>query len=336
MRCLIIAIYMELMKTVFITGASGQIGSYLSEIMLSNDYIVYGLKRPSSSNITNLENVISNSDFKLVNGDITDDKFINNFVSNIKPDIFVNCAAQSNVIKSSESFDSKYLTRLAGASSTISCLNAIRKHSSNTKFVTLGSSLMFGNSPPPQNENCPFDPKSPYALAKLISYDVVNYYRNFHNLFASNAICFNSESPRRPENYVSRKITKAIARIKYGLQDKLVLGNLNALRDFSHAKDTANAIFKIITYHQPDNFIVASGQTHSIQELVELAFIYCNLDWKNYVETDLKFFREKKENIYCGDVLKIRNYLNWEPKYNFFDLVKEMVDHDIELVKREI
>lgn len=310
-----------------ITGATGQIGSYLCEILLQEGYVVRGLRHRSASPYPlYMDRLLKNHQLELILGDITDASFINDYVSRFRPNLFINCAAQSNVVSS---FSTPEYTMRATGDSVINCLEAIRQYSPDTRFITLGSSLMFGDNPPPQNESTMMIAESPYAQAKIKGYNATINYRKEYNLFACNAICFNSESYRRSEDYVSRKITRTAARIKLGLQDKLILGNLQSLRDFSHAQDTANAIYQIITADEPDDFIIASGQSHSVQEFVELAFTTCRLNWQDYVITDPKFLRNKKESIHCGNASKIRAKLNWEPKYSFADLVREMVNYDL-------
>jgi GDPmannose 4,6-dehydratase len=320
------------MKVAVVSGSTGQIGSYLCELLLQEGYDVYGLKH-HNDNIypPYIKNLLLNPKFKLFFGDISDKSFVNSFITKYRPNLFLNCAAQSNVVSS---FTSKDYTMMATGESVIYCLDAIKNHSPTTRFITLGSPLMFGNSPVPQNELSLLDAKSPYAEAKIIAYRAAIKYRQKYNLFACNAICFNSESPRRSIEYVSRKITNSAARIKLGLQDKLILGNINSLRDFSHSQDTATAIYQIITHRQPDDFVIASGKTHSIQEIVELAFSQCNLNWKQCVEIDPKYFRNEKENVYCGDISKIYRELQWQPTIKFEDLIKEMIEYDLAITKQ--
>jgi GDPmannose 4,6-dehydratase len=327
-------VLLAIMKTACITGATGQIGSYLSEILLHEGYEVCGLKHSIDTSTPDyMLPFLAQTKWKVVLGDITDAPFMDDFISKHRPDLFINCAAQSNVVAS---FDSAEYTMKATGDAVITCLDALARYSPSTRFITLGSALMFGNALPPQNETTPFDPQSPYAKAKVLAYNAIRSYRK-DGLFACNAICFNSESPRRGTEYVSRKITTNVARIKTGKKkDKLVLGNLQVLRDFSHAQDTANAIYQIITHTRPDDFVIASGQTHSIQEFVELAFARCNLDWREHVEIDLGTFGRGKENTLLGDASKIRNQLNWGPRHTFTDLVNEMVDYDLALAKGEI
>jgi GDPmannose 4,6-dehydratase len=314
-------------KTVCITGISGQIGSYLAEIFLEKGFKVYGLKRRTSSiNTQRIDHIFANPNLKLVYGDITDSASITNFINDIQPDYYCNAAAQSHV---SVSFTIPVYTMEATGTSVLIALEALRKHSPKTKFITFSSSEMFGSTPPPQNEKTIFHPRSPYAVAKLVGYNATVNYREAYGMFACNAISFNSESPRRGETFVTKKITKAAARIKLGLQDKLYLGNLAALRDWSHAQDTANAVYTIVTADKPDDFVVASGEVHSVQEFVEIVFAKLDLDWKKYVEIDTRLFRPSEVDALCGDSSKLRNTLGWTPKFNFEDIVSEMTEYDL-------
>lgn len=313
------------MKTAYVTGSDGQIGSVICEKLLSKGYFVYGLSRSTFNKF------ISHANLKTICGDITDFKFITESIKDTQPDLFFNCASQSNIVVS---FQDPSYTKLATGHSVSTCLEAIKKFSGHTRFITLGSSAMFGSSPPNQNETTPFDPCSPYAEAKLIAYQAVLEYRS-KGIFASNVICFNTESPRRPIDYVTRKITSSAAKIKLGLQDKLLLGNLNSKRDFSHAKDVADGIVKILASDKPNDFVVASEESHSIQEFVELVFARLNLNWQDHVVIDQKFFRDV-DNVYCGDASKIKCMLGWTPKYKFQDLVNEMTDFDLNLIGKEM
>lgn len=320
-------------KTACITGVTGQIGSYLCELLLDKNYKVYGLKRRSSSlNTERLNHIFDNHNLKLIYGDVCDHASVNNFVSDIKPDLFFNLAAMSHV---KVSFDIPSYTFDSTATGVITVLEAIRKHSPKTKFLTSSSSEMFGCSPPPQNEQTPFHPRSPYGVAKLAGYWAARNYREAYGMFASNSICFNFESPRRGETFVTRKITRAATRIKLGLQNKLYLGNLTAKRDWQHAKDAAKAMIKIIETDTPDDFVVASGEMHSVQEFVEIVFDKLKLDWKNYVEIDPVYFRPSEVDALCGDSTKLRTTLNWKPEYTFVSLVDEMIASDLELAKKE-
>lgn len=321
------------MNTVFITGVTGQVGSYLVDLFLSKGYMVYGLKRRSSSlNTERLNHTFSNQNLKLEYGDVTDYSSIANLVANIKPDLFVNCAAQSHV---RVSFDIPCYTFDASGASVINCLEAIRTHSPSTRFITMSSSEMFGSTPPPQNEQTPFHPRSIYAVAKLAGYYAVINYREAYNMHCSNAICFNTESPRRGETFVTRKITRAATRIKLGLQDKLYLGNMDARRDWSHAYDTSEAIFRIINASTPDDYVIGSGEMHSVKEFAELVFSKLGMDYKDYIETDPHYYRASEVDALCSDPTKIKTNLGWSPKYSYEQLVDEMIASDMELAKRE-
>lgn len=320
------------MKTACITGITGQAGSYLTELLLESGYKVYGLKRRSSLLGTDrIDHLFNNENLKLVYGDLSDYSSILNFVGDVKPDLFFNLAAQSHV---KVSFDIPEFTMDSTGTSVLRILEAIKKSSPKTRFLTSSSSEMFGASPPPQNESTKFMPRSPYAIAKVAGYYSTINYREAYNLFAANAISFNFESPRRGETFVTRKITRAATRIKLGLQDKLVLGNLNAKRDWSHAKDTVSGMFKIINQDNPDDYVISSGDMHSVQEFVELVFENLNLDWKEYVSIDSKYFRPTEVDALCGDSSKLRS-IGWEPKYSFMNLVNEMIASDLELAEKE-
>lgn len=321
------------MKTACLTGITGQIGSYMCEKLLKEGYKVNGLvRRTSTNNLQRLEHVVNDPNLNLVVGDLTDASSINNFVEDHKPDLFLNFGAQSFVMLS---FDLPNYTMEATGNSVLYCLNAIKRYSPKTKFCTMSSSEMYGSTPPLQDEKTIFHPRSPYAEAKLFGYHSVVNYREAYNLFASNAICFNTESPRRGEQFVTRKITRAATRIKLGLQDKLYLGNLKSFRDFTHGLDTCDAVYRIVTADLPDDYVVASGTMHSIQEFVEIVFGKLDLDWKQYVEIDPRFYRPSEVDQLQGNSTKLRTKLEWEPKYSFNDLVNEMVASDLELAKQE-
>lgn len=320
-------------KTACVTGATGQICSYVCEILLEQGYKVYALKRRTSSiNTQRIDHIYNNPNFKLVYGDITDSASISSFVNDVKPDLYINGAAQSHV---KVSFDVPVYTMDATGTSVVIALEAIRKFSPKTRFLQFSSSEMFGATAPPQSETTIFHPRSPYAEAKVAGYHATVNYREAYGMFAVNAICFNNESPRRGETFLTRKVTLAAARIKMGLQDKLSLGNLSAARDWSHSRDTADAVYKIISAEHPDDFVVASGEGHSVQEFVEIVFGKLDLDWKKYVVVDPNLFRPSEVDNLLGDATKIRNTLGWSPKYSFMELVDEMIESDLELAKKE-
>jgi GDPmannose 4,6-dehydratase len=325
------------MKTACITGITGQIGSYLCDLLLAQGYRVYGMKRRSSSlNTERIDHIYTDphngGNLELVYGDLSDYSSLSSWIGDIKPDLFFNMAAMSHV---KVSFDIPEYTMDITGTGVIRVLEAIRKCSPKTKFLTSSSSEMFGSSPPPQNELTTFHPRSPYGVAKIAGYYATINYREAYGLHACNAISFNNESPRRGETFVSRKITRAATRIKLGLQDKLYLGNLDAKRDWSHSSDIADAMFKIITAPVSDDYVVASGEMHSVKEFAKLVFDKLGLNYSNYVEFDFRYLRPSEVDALCGDATKLITNLGWKPKYNFQQLVDEMVESDMELAKRE-
>lgn len=321
------------MKTALVSGCTGQVGSYICEDLLSKGYKVYGIKRRSSSfNTERLNHILDNNNLKLEYGDITDYSSIVSLVSKIKPDLFINCAAQSHV---RVSFDIPLYTFDATGFSVVNCLEAIKTHSPNTRFITMSSSEMFGSTPPPQNENTQFHPRSIYAVAKLAGYYAVINYREAYGIHCSNAICFNTESPRRGETFVTRKITRAACRIKLGLQDKLHLGNLKAQRDWSHAADTADAIYKIVNASKPDDYVVASGQMHSVEDFAKVVFSKLGLNYLDYIEFDSSYLRPSEVDALCGDPTKLMTNLGWKQQFSFENLVDEMIAADLKLAENE-
>lgn len=326
------------MKVACITGITGQTGSYLTELLLEKGYKVYGLKRRSSSlNTERIDHIYedphSHPNLELVYGDMSDSLSIVNFVIDTKPDLFFNMAAMSHV---RVSFDIPEYTMDIGATGTIRCLEALKKFSPKTRFLTASSSEMFGSSPPPQNENTPFRPRSPYAVAKAAGYYSTINYREAFDMFACNAISFNHESPRRGDTFVTRKITKAATRIKCGLQDKLYLGNINAQRDWSHAKDTVRAMYLISQADKADDYCIATGEMNSVKDFLVRTFELLDLDWRDSVEIDPRYFRPTEVEELQGDSSKIRKNLGWQPEYNFDMIVKEMVEEDLKLAKKEL
>jgi GDPmannose 4,6-dehydratase len=319
------------MKKACITGITGQTGSYLAEILLEKGYDVHGLVRRSSSfNTGRIDHIFDQ--LQLVFGDLSDYGSISNWVQKVKPDLFFNLGAQSHV---KVSFDIPEYTMDVDGTGTLRCLEAIRHYSPETRFLQASTSEIFGNTPPPQNELIPFHPRSPYGVAKLASYWAVVNYNEAYNIFGCNTMSFNHESVRRGETFVTKKITRAATRIKLGLQDKLVLGNLTATRDWSHAKDVAEGMMLAITAEKPDNWVISSNESHSIQEFVEKVFSKLDLNWQDYVTTDPKYLRPSEVQDLCGDSTKIRTQLGWKPKYSFDDLVDEMVEGDLRLAHNE-
>ena len=318
-------------KTACITGITGQTGSYLCDLLLAKGYKVYGLKRRSSSfNTERIDHVDGN--VELTFGDLSDSLSISSWIGDIKPDLFFNMGAQSHV---RVSFDIPEYTMDVTGTGVLRVLEAIRKHSPHTKFLTASSSEMFGSTPPPQNEETPFHPRSPYGVAKVAGYFSTMNYREAYGLHACNAISFNHESPRRGETFVTRKITRAATRIKLGLQDKLLLGNLDAKRDWSHAADVADAMYKIITAPVADDYVVASGEMHSVEEFARMVFDKLGLDYTKHVGFEPRYLRPTEVDALCGDASKLKNQLGWKPAYDFNGLVDEMIQFDMELARKE-
>lgn len=321
------------MKSCIISGISGQIGSYLCELLLSKGYKVYGIKRRSSSlNTERIDHLYDNPNLKLIYGDLSDYSSLSTLISDVKPDLFFNLAAMSHV---KVSFEIPEYTFDVTGTGVIRILEAIRKHSPNTRFLTASSSEMFGSEPAPQSELTRFHPRSPYAVAKVAGYYATINYREAYNLFAVNSINFNTESPRRGPTFVTKKTTTAAVRCKLGLQDKLYLGNLKAKRDWSHAKDVADAMYKIITAPTPDDYVVSSGEMRSIEEFVDIVFNKLGMNYKDYVEFDPRLLRPTEVDALCGDSSKLRNALGWKPKYTFDMLIDEMIESDMKLAINE-
>jgi len=315
-----------------ITGITGQDGSYLAEFLLQKGYEVHGLIRRSSTfNTERLDHIYADphdpkAKLFLHYGDITDSGQLTNLIYNIQPDEIYHLAAQSHV---RVSFDIPEFTGDVTGIGTTRLLESIRRSGIKTKFYQASSSEMFGDAPPPQNEETPFRPRSPYSAAKVYAYWMVKNYREGYGMFSVNGILFNHESPRRGETFVTRKITRALARIKLGLQDKLYLGNLEAKRDWGYAPDFVEAMWLMLQQDKPDDYVIATGETHSVREFLEEAFRYAGLDWKKYVEIDRRYFRPLEVEFLQGDPSKAKKKLGWEPKVRFKDLVKIMVEADI-------
>jgi GDPmannose 4,6-dehydratase len=315
-----------------ITGITGQDGSYLAEFLLKKGYEVHGIiRRASTFNTVRIDHIFS--DFHspdtclfLHYGDMSDSAQLDNLIYNIKPSEIYHLGAQSHV---RVSFDMPEYTGNITGLGTTRLLEAVRRSGIKTKFYQASSSEMFGDSPPPQNENTPFKPCSPYAIAKVYSYWIAENYRDSYNLFICNGILFNHESPRRGETFVSRKITRAIARILKGEQDFLYLGNLKAKRDWGFAPEYAEAMWAILQQEKPNNFVIGTGESHSVEEFVEKSFSYANLDWKKYVKIDPTYFRPKEVNDLIADIEKAKKELKWEPRIRFEELIKIMVDYDM-------
>ncbi len=321
------------MTTALITGITGQVGSYLAEHLLNDDYTVYGIIRRSSSfNTQRIDHLYDNPKLKLIYGDLSDSSSLNSIIGDTKPDMCFHLAAQSHV---RVSFDIPEYTGDATGLGTIRLLEAIRKNSPKTRFYNAATSEIFGSTPPPQNELTPFHPRSPYGVAKLYGYWATINYRESYNMFCTNGIVFNTESPRRGETFVTRKITSAFGKIYHGTQKEIYLGNLDAKRDWSHAKDSSRAMKMMLEHSSPDDFCIATGQAHSIREFLQEAFKIVDLDYKDYVKFDPKYLRPAEVDFLCGDPTKAKKILGWEPEYTFQDLVTEMVHNDLLLARQE-
>jgi len=321
-----------------ITGITGQDGSYLAEFLLSKDYEVHGLIRRSSTfNTDRIDHIyqdphILGIKLHLHYGDLSVSGQMADLIYNIQPDEIYHLGAQSHV---RVSFDMPEYTGDVTGLGTVRLLEAIRKTGVKTKFYQASSSEMFGGAPAPQNEETPFEPRSPYSAAKVYAYWLVKNYREGYNLFASNGILFNHESPRRGETFVTRKITRAATRIKIGLQDKLYLGNLEAKRDWGFAGDFVEAMWLILQQDKPDDYVIATGENHSVREFAEKVFQKLGLDYEEYIAIDQRYFRPTEVDILLGDSTKAQKKLGWKPKVNFDQLIDMMIEADLELAKKE-
>ena len=324
------------MQKAFITGVTGQDGYYLSEFLLDKGYEVHGIIRRSSSfNTSRIEPLVSkyNDKFKLYYSDLLDSSSLNNLITNIQPDEIYNLAAQSHV---AVSFKNPMYTISSGNQGTISILEAIRNSDKEIKFYQASSSEMYGGgSKEMLNEQSVFDPKSPYAASKVFSHNVTKLYRDSYDLFAVNGILFNHESPFRGETLVTRKISRAVGRISLGLQTKLTLGNLDASRDWGFAGDYAEGMWMMLQHEHPDDWVLATGETHTVKEFAKEAFKMVNLNWEDYVETSDRYLRPNEVDYLLGDSSKAQQQLGWKPKVSFKDLVKKMVEEDLLLAQRE-
>lgn len=319
-------------KRALITGITGQDGSYLAELLLSKGYEVHGLiRRASTFNTVRIDHLYQDphqpdKQFFLHYGDLSDSGQLTHLIYNVQPQEIYHLGAQSHVMVS---FEMPEYTGAVTGLGVVRILEAIRRSGVKTRFYQASSSEMFGNAPPPQNELTPFRPRSPYAAAKVYAYWMVANYREGYGLYASNGILFNHESPRRGETFVSRKITRAVARIKLGLQEKLYLGNLNAKRDWGYAPEYTEAMWRILEQDRPEDYVIATGETHTVQEFVEEAFGLLDLDWKKHVEIDPRYYRPTEVDSLAGDARKAKKQLGWEPKVRFKDLIKIMVEADL-------
>jgi len=320
-------------KKAFITGITGQDGSYLAEYLLSKKYEVHGLIRRSSTfNTSRIDHIYIDphnprARLFLHYGDLSDSEQIANVIYNIAPDEIYHLGAQTHV---RVSFDTPEYTGNVTALGTTRLLEAIRRSKKKIRFYQASSSEMFGSTPPPQNENSPFQPRSPYACGKLYAYWMARNYREGYNIFSSNGILFNHESPRRGETFVTRKITRGIAKILAGRETKLFLGNLDARRDWGYAPEYIECMWRILQQKNPDDFVIGTGETHSVREFLTEAFAYIDLDMEKYVAIDPRYFRPTEVEALVADSTKSQKNLQWNPKIRFKELVKIMVDADIQ------
>jgi len=327
------------MKKALITGITGQDGSYLADLLIEKGYEVHGLIRRSSSfNTQRIDHLYTDPHKKdarlfLHYGDLSDGTGLRNVLEKSRPDEVYNLGAQSHV---RVSFDQPVYTVEVGGVGTIRLLEAIRDTGLKTKFYQASSSEMYGNAvETPQTEKTPFHPRSPYSCAKAYSFWQTVNYRESYDMFCCNGILFNHESPRRGETFVTRKITRAATRIREGLQDRLYLGNLDAKRDWGFAGDYVEAMWLMLQQDEPDDYVIATGETRSIREFLDLAFERVGLDWHEYVETDPRYLRPAEVDLLLGDASKARKALNWEPRVSFEELVAMMIDADWQLAKEE-
>jgi GDPmannose 4,6-dehydratase len=327
------------MKRALITGITGQDGSYLADLLLEKGYEVHGIiRRASTFNTSRIDHLYADPHINGVRlflhyGDLSDSVNLVKLLYDLKPDEIYHLGAQSHV---RVSFDIPEYTANITALGTIRILEAIREAGVRSRFCHAASSEMFGSAREvPQNENTPFWPRSPYGVAKVFSYWATVNYRESYGLLASNSIMFNHESPRRGETFVTRKISRAVAAIKHGLQKELYLGNLEAKRDWGYAPEYVEGMWRILQQDQGNDFVLATGETHSVREFAEAAFAHANLDWKEFVRYDPRYERPAEVDLLMGDASKAKKILAWEPKVRFHDLVKIMVEADMELLSRK-
>jgi len=320
-------------KRALITGITGQDGSFLAELLLGKGYEVHGIvRRASTFNTERVDHIYQDPhdphyQFKLVYGDLNDASSLNKLIRTVRPDEIYNLGAQSHV---RVSFDVPEYTAEVGGLGTLRLLEAVRESGFSPRFYQASSSEMFGKvRETPQRETTPFYPRSPYGCAKVYAYWITVNYREAYGIHACNGILFNHESERRGETFVSRKITRAAARIKLGLQDALFLGNLDAKRDWGYAKDYVEAMWLMLQRDEPDDYVIATGEMHSVRDFLDLAFAHLELDWKPYVRIDPRYYRPAEVDTLLGDATKAREKLGWTPKVSFPELVRLMVDADM-------
>ncbi|TMA26367.1 MAG: GDP-mannose 4,6-dehydratase [Deltaproteobacteria bacterium] len=327
------------MKRALITGITGQDGSYLAELLLEKDYEVHGvIRRSSSFNTNRIDHLYQDphtpgARLKLHYGDLNDASSLNTLLRMIQPDEIYNLGAQSHV---RVSFDVPEYTAEVTALGSIRLLEALRESGlKKTRFYQASSSEMFGSSPPPQNEQTQFHPRSPYACAKVFAYWTAVNYREAYGFHTVNGLLFNHESPRRGETFVSRKVTRAVGRIKFGLQQELYLGNLEARRDWGFAKDYVEAMWLALQQPVAEDFVVATGESHSVRDLCEIAFSHAGLDYRDFIKTDPRYLRPAEVDHLRGDASKARTKLGWKPLVSFVELIQMMVNSDLRLAEEE-
>jgi GDPmannose 4,6-dehydratase len=326
-------------KKAFVTGITGQDGAYLSELLLEKGYEVHGvIRRSSSFNTGRIDHLYRDPHERGVKlfthfGDLSDSVSLTKLLYELQPDEIYHLGAQSHV---RVSFDIPEYTFDVTAGGTLRLLDAIRESGVKAPFYQASSSEMFGAAPPPQSEATPFHPRSPYAVAKVAAYWATVNYRESYDIFASNGILFNHESPMRGETFVTRKVTRAVARIKAGLQDKLYLGNLDAKRDWGYAPDFVEAMWLMLQHDEPLDLVIATGETHTVREFVEASFGHVGLEWEPYVDIDPRYFRPAEVEELLGDASKARDTLGWEPKVRFDELIRLMVDADVTALEDQL
>lgn len=331
------------MATALISGITGQDGSYLAEFLLARGYTVHGIvRRTSTFNTDRLDHIyvdphVAGRALYLHYGDLASAARLRHLLELTRPDEVYNLAAQSHV---RVSFDESEYTADIVATGTLRLLEAFRDYASQSgrkpRLYQASSSEMFGASPPPQTEKTPFYPRSPYACSKVAAYWYAVNFREAYDLFVSNGILFNHESPRRGETFVTRKITRALGRIKVGLQEKLYLGNLDARRDWGHALDYVRAMWMMLQHSNAEDLVIATGESHSVREFLDYAAEFAGVDWRKHVETDPRYLRPTEVDFLCGDSTKARRLLGWAPEVTFSGLVKSMVENDLELARQEL
>jgi GDPmannose 4,6-dehydratase len=324
-----------LSQRALITGITGQDGSYLAELLLSKGYEVHGIiRRASTFNTDRIDHIYQDphgTDRRLYlhHGDLSTAEQLTGLIYNMRPQEIYHLGAQSHV---RVSFDVPEFTSDVTGLGTTRILEAVRSSGIECRFYQAGSSEMFGSTPPPQNENTPFHPRSPYGAAKLYAHWMAVNYREAYAMFVSNGILFNHESPRRGETFVTRKITRAVARVKAGTQDKLYLGNLDARRDWGYAPEYVEGMWRILQLDVPSDYVLGTGESHTVREFLEEAFGYLDLDWRQYVELDVRYLRPAEVDYLMSDSARARKELEWEPRINFQELVRIMVDADVEAI----